>query len=147
MTIVFGEIDFREASQPIRRRLFTVLPLSCVCVCWSGIAWGWSCWRCDDAGAQTSPEEHNVLKVGSLPWLWCKKEKRKIINIIKRHSEEKDKVAEVIKYVNYSGGIEYAEKAMYKYRDEAFELLKDLPESDVKDSIKAIVNYVTERKK
>ncbi len=76
-----------------------------------------------------------------------KKDKRRIINIIKRHNEEKDKVAEVIRYVNKSGGIEYAEKAMYKYRDEAFQLLEHLPESDVKNSIKAIVNYVTERKK
>lgn len=73
--------------------------------------------------------------------------RRHIINLIKKHNEEKDKVAEVIEFVRESGGLDYARKAMYAYRDEAFALLQPLPDSEVKTSIHEIVKYVTERKK
>lgn len=73
--------------------------------------------------------------------------RRRIINIIKKHNEDKAKVAEVIEFVRGSGGLEYAEKAMYEYRDKAFKLLKKLPEGAAKTSIIDLVVYVTERKK
>ena len=73
--------------------------------------------------------------------------KKRIINTIKRHNEDSAKVAEVIQYVNQSGGIEYAKAAMYQYREEAFELLKKFPDSPVKTALKDLVIFVTERKK
>jgi octaprenyl-diphosphate synthase len=75
-----------------------------------------------------------------------RKDRRRIINIVKRHNENTKKVAEVIDYVRKSGGIEYTEKIMLRYRDEAFALLDNFPDTDVKQSIKMLVNYVTERK-
>jgi len=76
-----------------------------------------------------------------------KKQKRKIINIIKNHSEKSDKVTEVIDFVKGSGGIEYAEKAMNQYKQEAFELLMEFPESDARNALKELVEYVVSRKK
>ncbi|MGB0861576.1 MAG: polyprenyl synthetase family protein [Saprospiraceae bacterium] len=73
--------------------------------------------------------------------------RRRIINIIKKHNEDKQKVAEVIDFVRKSGGVEYAEKAMYEYRQDAFDLINQLEESDAKNSLIAMINYVTERKK
>ena len=76
-----------------------------------------------------------------------KKTRRKIINIVKRHNEDKKKVAIVIDFVRNSGGLEYAEKIMYQYRSEAFELLKEIPNGAAKTSIIDLVTFVTERKK
>lgn len=76
-----------------------------------------------------------------------KSTRRKIIRNIKKHSEKKEKVKEVIDFVLQSGGLDYAKAAMYRYRDEAFELLQDFPPSEVRESLIDLVNFVTERKK
>ncbi len=78
----------------------------------------------------------------------CKRDQqRKIINIIKRHSENPDKVKEVIDFVRNSGGLEYAEQAMLDYRASAFEILHSFPESPTRESLEDLVVFVTERKK
>ncbi len=74
-------------------------------------------------------------------------QKRRIINIIKNHNTNKKKVDEVIEFVLKSGGIEYAKKAMYDYRDRAFEILHTFPDSPSKTSLEELVKFVTERKK
>ena len=74
-------------------------------------------------------------------------EKKKIINIIKRHSDQPEKVAEVIDFVRKSGGLEYAKEAMYRYRSDAFEILETFPPSPYRQALKDLVNFVTERKK
>lgn len=76
-----------------------------------------------------------------------KAEKRKIINIVRRHSDQPDKVKEVIEFVRASGGLEYTQKVMYQYREEAFELLYQFPESEIRQSLKDLVTFVTDRKK
>lgn len=73
-------------------------------------------------------------------------QRKHIIRLIKKHSDEPDKVAEVIRFVHDSDGLTYAEKAMYEYRDQAFELLHQLPPSESRDGLEALVNYVVERK-
>ncbi len=75
-----------------------------------------------------------------------KKTKKKIINTVKKHNEDSAKVAEVISYVNQSGGIEYATEAMYQYRQEAFEILHQFPESPARQALQDLVIFVTERK-
>lgn len=74
-------------------------------------------------------------------------DRRRIINIVKNESERSDKVAEVIRFVRESGGIEYAREAMYRYRQEAFDILETCPESPARQSLKELLVYVTERKK
>jgi len=73
-------------------------------------------------------------------------ERRRIIRLIKKYSDKPEKVAEVIRFVHQSEGLAYAEKAMLRYRDEAFALLRQMPESESRDSLEALVNYVVERK-
>ena len=76
-----------------------------------------------------------------------KSNKRHYIKLIKNHNEEKDKVAEVIEFVRKSGGLDYAQKAMYEYRDSAFEILDTFEKSETREALRGLVNYVTERKK
>lgn len=74
-------------------------------------------------------------------------EKRRIINLIKRHHDQPEKVQEVIHFVRASGGIAYAEKVMLRYRTEAFELLHQLPTSPARQALEDLVHFVTDRKK
>jgi octaprenyl-diphosphate synthase len=70
-----------------------------------------------------------------------------IINNVKKHNEVPEKVAEVIDFVRKSGGLEYAEQVMMKYRQEAFDILRGFPESIVRNSLEELVYFVTDRKK
>ncbi len=74
-------------------------------------------------------------------------DKKKIINIIKRYNDKKDKVEEVIHFVRKSGGLEYAHKIMMKFRAEAFEILHTMNDCPARDSLEQLVIFVTERKK
>lgn len=71
--------------------------------------------------------------------------RRHILNIVKNHSEERDKVDEVIHLVRNSGGLQYAQAAMYRYRDEAFALLEKAPESEYRTALRDLVAFVTDR--
>lgn len=74
--------------------------------------------------------------------------RRNILNIVKRESHRPEKVAEVIQLVRAGGGIVYAEEAMYRYRQEAFDLLASVaPPSPARDALQALVTFVTDRKK
>ena len=72
-------------------------------------------------------------------------EKRKIIKIVKNESDNPKKVKEVIEFVKASGGIEYAVKAMHRYREDAMDLLKDLQDTPYKRSLIQLVEYTIER--
>jgi octaprenyl-diphosphate synthase len=76
-----------------------------------------------------------------------KTDRDRMINIVKRHSEEPDRVAEVIDFVRKSGGLPYAEEAMRRYRAEAIEILRGFEASHTRDCLEQLVFYVTERKK
>lgn len=74
-------------------------------------------------------------------------DKRRLINIVKNHNENPRKVDEVIQYVRQSGGIEYTEKVMERYKQEALDILMTYPPSDARDSLEEMIRYTTERKK
>ena len=74
------------------------------------------------------------------------REKRQIINLIKNHNEEKEKVAEVIGFVKTKGGMEYANTVMIGYQEKAFELLKLFPESPSRNSLEQLVLFTTQRR-
>lgn len=76
-----------------------------------------------------------------------KKEKRKILNIIKKDSTKPKKVSEVIEFVKRQGGLEYAQGVMKKFQHEAYDLLDEFPKNDSRESIRALIQYVAERKK
>jgi octaprenyl-diphosphate synthase len=76
-----------------------------------------------------------------------KKEKRHILNIIKKDSTKPKTVKEVIDFVKRKDGLVYAEKVMMRYQQEAFELLDEFPENESRESIRDLITYVSERKK
>lgn len=76
-----------------------------------------------------------------------RKEKRKIVNIIKNHHNNPEKVRSVITMVNQSGGIEYAREKMERYHAEALEMLQEFPDSPSKTALRELVDYTIERKK
>lgn len=73
--------------------------------------------------------------------------RRLILNIVKNESHKTERVAEVIRLVRASGGIEYSTEAMYGYRQEAFDLLDAAPDSAAREALRALLAFVTERKK
>jgi octaprenyl-diphosphate synthase len=72
--------------------------------------------------------------------------KRKIIYTVKNNNNDRNKVNEVIKYVQQSGGIAYAEEKMKQYREEALQILHSYPESPATKAMEELVNYVIDRK-
>ena len=74
-------------------------------------------------------------------------ERRKIINTVRRHNTNKEKVAWVIDYVKQNGGLSYSEGVMNKYLDEAMALLDEFPDSPSKQSLRDLVEYSVEREK
>ena len=74
-------------------------------------------------------------------------DKKRIIILVKNHNEEADKIAEIIRFVNNTGGLQYAESQMKIYQDEAFEILNTFPAGEARTSLEQLVRYTTERKK
>jgi len=86
----------------------------------------------------TLPLIYALSKTG---WL----EKRRILSIVKNESSKPKKVKEVIDFVKGSGGIEYANKAMNKFREDALQILGVFPESSYKASLIQLVQFTIER--
>ena len=76
-----------------------------------------------------------------------KKQKNYIINIIKNHHKDDEKVAEVIALVKESGGLEYAKKRMYEYHNTALDLLNLFNENQAKESLILLLDYVVNSQK
>jgi octaprenyl-diphosphate synthase len=72
--------------------------------------------------------------------------KRRIIYTVKNNSTDKSKVNEVIRLVQQSGGIEYAQGKMTQYKEEAMQILHTFPPSPARDAMEELVNYVIDRK-
>lgn len=75
------------------------------------------------------------------------KTKSRLINLVKNHSEEKDKVAELVQKVTETGGLAYARQEMERIAEEAIALLASFPESDSKASLISLVRFTIERKR
>lgn len=76
-----------------------------------------------------------------------KKEKSWLINSVKNHNRDKKRVKEVIAFVKEKGGLDYAENKMKEFQAEAIKLISGYPESEFKESLELMVNYVIDRKK
>ena len=76
-----------------------------------------------------------------------KKDKKWLINSVKNHNKDTKRVKEVIAFVKDNGGLDYAVNKMKAFQEEALQLLKTYPDSDYKNSLELMVNYVIDRKK
>jgi len=75
------------------------------------------------------------------------KDRKWLINSIKRHNKNQKRVQQIIQYVKDNGGIEYTKKVMHEYNAKALKVLDEFPDSEYKDSLITMVTYVIERKK
>ena len=62
-------------------------------------------------------------------------------------NKNKKRVRQVISYVKEKGGLDYAVTKMMAFKDEALALLDIYPDSQYKDALILMVNYVVDRKK
>lgn len=84
-----------------------------------------------------------IYALQNASWL----EKRKIINLVKNNKEDKEKIQQVIDFVRNSGGLTYAENKMNQFKEEAFEILQQFPDSIYKNGLEQLVNFTTNRTK
>lgn len=75
-----------------------------------------------------------------------KREKRQMINVVKRHNTDKAKVEMLIRQVHEFGGVNYAQDLMLQHRQEAFELLETFPDNQHRQSLHDLVVFTTERR-
>jgi octaprenyl-diphosphate synthase len=93
-----------------------------------------------------------IEKKMTLPLIYAlrhadKSEKRAIIKIIKKDKKSKDEINEVIAFVRKKGGIEYAQEQMLDYKKKAENILENVTTASSTEYLKALVDYVIERKK
>ena len=71
--------------------------------------------------------------------------KKVIIYIIKNQNTNKEKVDFVIDQVKKLGGIDYATKKMFAFRDEALAILHSFDDTEVRQALEELVRYTTDR--
>jgi octaprenyl-diphosphate synthase len=72
-------------------------------------------------------------------------DKKHIINSVKNHSGEKERVNEIIEMVKSHGGIDYTIKEMNRVLQEAYVLLEEMGIDKTNPELKALVQYVIDR--
>ncbi len=72
--------------------------------------------------------------------------RKKIIYIVKNNNKNKEKIKFVLDTVVAVGGIDYAEKKMLAFRDEALSLLNEFENNETKQALEQLVRYTTDRK-
>lgn len=76
----------------------------------------------------------------------CDKATRnKIIYIVKNNNTDQNKVRYVIDTVHKTGGIDYATKKMFAFRDEALSILHEFEQSEIRDALEELVRFTTDR--
>ena len=75
------------------------------------------------------------------------KQKKFIIQTVKNHNTNNERVSKVLEIVKKSGGINYTVEKMKSYQEEALRLLKTFDDNESRKSLELLVNFVIERKK
>jgi octaprenyl-diphosphate synthase len=72
--------------------------------------------------------------------------KKEIIYILKNENRKNKFIKEIVDEVKKNGGIEYATRKMHDYRDQALQILSDLPDNEFRKGLADLVQYTTNRK-
>jgi octaprenyl-diphosphate synthase len=72
--------------------------------------------------------------------------RRQLIYIIKNQNKDPEKVQQVINTVKQTGGIEYTQQVMYRYRDEALAILHEFDNIEIRNGLEELVRFTTDRK-
>ena len=73
------------------------------------------------------------------------KDKKWIINSIKKFSNDKKVVRQIIDYVKNNGGLDYAISMMNEYHNRSLKILNKFPDNQFKVALKNMIDYVIER--
>ena len=73
------------------------------------------------------------------------KDKKWIINSIKKFSNDKKVVRQIINYVKNNGGLDYAISMMSEYHTRSLKILDKFPDNQFKVALKNMIDYVIER--
>ncbi len=91
-------------------------------------------------GKLTLPALHVLNKVGD--------ERMKALAIrIRQQEATSEEIAGFVQAIKEQGGIEYAEKVMYEYRNKAVALLQETMNTELREALVAYIDYVIERKR
>ncbi len=88
----------------------------------------------------TLPLIHSLQKAD---WLT----RRRIIYAVKNNNGDNAKVAEVIKFVKETGGLDYAIGRMWEYHAQALDLVRSFEPSPARASLEQLITYTIEREK
>lgn len=72
---------------------------------------------------------------------------KRLRKIILKHHENNKKVKEAIQIVIDNGGLQYADKKLREFSDDAIEILHTFPKSPSRDALEALVDYTINREK
>lgn len=75
------------------------------------------------------------------------KDRAWVINSIKNHNKDPKRIKAVIDFVKKQGGLDYAVSKMKYFQKEALKLVAHYPDSDFKEALVLMVNYVIDRNK
>ena len=76
-----------------------------------------------------------------------KRTKKEIINIVKNHNKDKEKVTSLIEKVIHSGGMDYSRKKMEEFKNKALDILSGFPDNEANKMLKELVKYTIDRTK
>ena len=71
--------------------------------------------------------------------------RKKMIYILKNENENPEKVSWLIEEVKKAGGIAYSEQKMLTFRNEALEILAEMPQNEFNQALQELVRYTTDR--
>jgi octaprenyl-diphosphate synthase len=74
-----------------------------------------------------------------------KAEKNSILKTIGRYHNDERKIIPIIKRVKESGGIEYSRKEMVRFQHNALDILNTYSESEIREALRELVYFITER--
>src|ERR1700722_8150869 len=66
-------------------------------------------------------------------------EKKKIINLIKNHSEEHETIEEVFNFVKAKKGFEFAKEKMNNFKEQGRAMLNEVPNSDFRRAFENLI--------
>ncbi len=71
--------------------------------------------------------------------------RRRIINIVKNHAQDTEKVGELMDMVVEGGGVEYARQHMNIFKDQALEMLLEMPDRPARESLRQLIDFTVSR--
>jgi len=74
-------------------------------------------------------------------------ERKSMIRTVKKDADRPDRVQALMDRVVALGGVAYAEATMHRYKEEAVEHLNHFPDSDAKEALRLLAEFVVARKK